>query len=109
MTSARLILTTAGPREEAQALASALVSSRAAACVNIVGPIESHYWWNGKAECASEHLLLIKTTASEVEHVRDTIRELHSYEVPEFIVIDIESGDAKYLEWIASVVSSDKQ
>jgi periplasmic divalent cation tolerance protein len=107
MTSARLILTTTGSRQEAQALASALVGARAAACVNIVGPIESHYWWNDKADTASEYLLLIKTTVSEVERVREKIRELHSYEVPEFIVLDIERGDTKYLEWIAGAVRSD--
>jgi periplasmic divalent cation tolerance protein len=104
MTSARLILTTAGSRDEAQKLASALVASHLAACVNIVGPIESHYWWNDKAESATEHLLLIKTTASSIERVREKIRDLHSYELPEFIVLNIESGDAKYLEWIANCV-----
>src|SRR5438309_810018 len=104
MTCTRLIMTTASSHQEAQALASALVSAHAAACVNIVGPVESHYWWNNKAVSASEHLLLIKTTASEVERVRQKIRELHSYELPEIIVFDIESGDAKYLEWIAGAV-----
>jgi periplasmic divalent cation tolerance protein len=104
MTSTRLIMTTASSHEEAQALASALVSAHAAACVNIVGPVQSHYWWKDKTETASEYLLLIKTTAAEMERVRQKIRELHSYEMPEFIVFDIESGDAKYLEWIAGAV-----
>jgi len=112
MTSARLILTTAGSREEAQKLAAALVSSHLAACVNITGAIESHYWWSGQAESANEHLLFIKTTASAVARVREKIRELHSYELPEFIVLNIEDGEARYLEWIAAAVrdnsSSDK-
>jgi len=108
MTSTRLILTTTGSHEEAHKLASALVSSQLAACVNITGAIESHYWWNGKPESTTEHLLLIKTTASAVEQVREKICELHSYELPEFIVLNIESGEARYLEWIAGAVRDNK-
>lgn len=103
MISARLILTTASG-DGGTKLASALVESRLAACVNIVGPAESHYRWNDKVENASEYLLLIKTTAELVERVREKIHELHSYELPEFIVLNIESGDAKYLEWITASV-----
>lgn len=100
MTEARIALTTAGSKEEAQKLASALVSERLAACVNIVGPIESHYWWKGAIENATEYILLIKTTITAAERVQQRICELHSYELPEFIVLPIENGDAKYLEWL---------
>ena len=100
MTSARLILTTAGSRDESSKIASAMVESHLAACVNLVGPIESHYWWNERIENASEYLLLIKTTAELVGRVREKIHELHSYELPEFLVLNIESGDAKYLDWM---------
>lgn len=104
MTSARLALTTAGSHDEAAKLASALVESHLAACVNLVGPIESHYWWNETIEKANEYLLLIKTTTDVIERLREKIRELHSYELPEFIVLNIESADAAYLEWLASAV-----
>jgi periplasmic divalent cation tolerance protein len=72
--------------------------------VNSVGPIESTYRWQGKVETASEYLLVIKTTADAVERVRETIQSLHSYEVPEIIVLNVEGGSGAYLNWIAESV-----
>jgi periplasmic divalent cation tolerance protein len=105
MTGNKLVLTTAGSREEGQRIAHALVERRLAACVNIVPQIESIYRWKEKLEAADECLLLIKTTTSAFEHVRDAIRELHSYELPECICVDIEDGSAEYLKWISESVS----
>ncbi len=105
MTDKRIILTTAGSREEAKKIAGALVERKLAACVNIVGPIDSVYRWKGAVESAQEWLLVIKTTATQFERVRDAIRELHSYELPECIVLAIEDGSAEYLEWIGENVS----
>jgi periplasmic divalent cation tolerance protein len=104
MIEARLIITNAGSREEAQKLASALLETQFAACVNIVGPMESHYWWKNKVEQSVEYLLLIKTVAAAVERVRQKIRQLHSYELPEFIVLNLDGGDGEYLEWITASV-----
>lgn len=104
MTDARLILTTAASREEAQTIASGLLTAHLAACVNILGPIESHYWWKGAIENAAEHMLLIKTSAAAVEQASRKIRELHSYEVPEIIVLNLAGGDPQYLEWIVNSV-----
>ena len=107
MTDKRLVLTTAGSREEAGKIAHSLVDRGLAACVNIV-PIESIYRWKGKVEEASECLLLIKTTASAFNQLRDAISELHSYDLPECIALPIEGGSDKYLEWIQdSVVGSE--
>ncbi len=100
MTDKRLVITTTGSRTEADKIADALVERRLAACVNIVGPISSTYRWQGKVETAEEYLLLIKTTQAAFEDVRDVIRELHSYELPECIEIVIEDGSAEYLTWI---------
>lgn len=105
MTEARLVLTTAGSKEEAQKLASAVVSAHLAACVNIAGPMESHYWWKEKVESSAEFLLVIKTTAAKLEPLRAKIHELHSYELPEFIVLNIEAGDTQYLGWLAASVN----
>jgi periplasmic divalent cation tolerance protein len=74
--------------------------------VNIVGPIESVYRWKGEVEAAAEWLLLIKTTSAAVERVRDSIRRLHSYELPECIEISIEGGSAEYLAWIGAEVQT---
>ncbi len=105
MTEKRIVLTTAGCPDDAKKIAAALVARKLAACVNIVGPIDSVYRWKGAVENAQEWLLVIKTTAAHVERVRDGIRELHSYELPECIAIAIEDGSAEYLEWIGENVS----
>jgi periplasmic divalent cation tolerance protein len=104
MTDKRIVLTTAGSAEEAQQIAHALVERRLAACINVVGPIHSVYRWKGAVESASEHLLVIKTTAARFPAVRDAIRELHSYELPECILVPVEDGSAEYLDWIAEAV-----
>ena len=75
-----------------------------AACVNVAGPVESTYRWKGAVESATEWLLVVKTTASQFAAVRDAIRELHSYELPECIQITIETGSEEYLAWIGESV-----
>jgi periplasmic divalent cation tolerance protein len=100
MTNKRIVLCTAGSEEEARKIARHLVEQRLAACVNIVPQIESIYRWQGKLESAREWLLLIKTTENIFPAVRDAIRELHSYELPECISISVEDGSPAYLEWI---------
>jgi len=104
MTDKRLVLTTCGSLEEARRLAQALVERQLAACVNIVPQIESVYRWQGKVETAAEFLLLIKTTAGAFAALRDALIEIHSYDVPECIEIDIEDGNADYLAWIGESV-----
>ena len=104
MTDKKIILTTTASREEAQKIARSLVERKLAACVNIVGPIESIYRWKGAMEASEEFLLIIKTTAAAYERVRDLIRLLHSYELPECIQLSIEDGLPNYLEWIGESV-----
>lgn len=105
MTDARIVLSTAGSAEEARKIAGQLVERRLAACVNIVPQIESLYRWQGKVESAQEWLLLIKTTAEKFPAVREAIRELHSYELPECILLSVEDGGAEYLRWISNSVT----
>lgn len=100
MTNKKLVLTTASSQEEARKLANALVERRLAACVNILSKIDSIYRWKDKVEEAQEFLLLIKTTNSSVQKLCEAIQELHSYEIPECIVLPIESGSENYLQWI---------
>ncbi len=104
MTGNKIVLTTTGSREEALRIARALVERRLAACVNIVPGIESIYRWKEKIEQAEEWLLLIKTTAEAFERVRDAIKELHSYDMPECIGFEIENGSAEYLKWMLESV-----
>jgi len=104
MTDKLIVLCTAGSEDEARKIARHLVEQRFAACVNIVPRVESIYRWQGKLESSGEWLLLIKTTVERFPAVRDAIRDLHSYELPECIAISIEDGSSGYLEWIAQSV-----
>ena len=106
MTDKRIVLTTAGSQEEARKIAHALVERRLAACVNILGPLESVYRWRCKVEAAAEFLLVIKTTAGAFARVRDAIRKMHSYEVSECIVLNVEDGSEAYLKWLGNSVRS---
>ena len=101
MTEARIILTTAGSQEDADKIAHALVERRLAACVNVVRQIGSVYRWQGKVETAQEWLLLIKTKAEIYERVRDALKELHSYDLPECVMLEVTAGSQEYLDWIA--------
>jgi periplasmic divalent cation tolerance protein len=99
-----LILTTAGNESEARKIAEELVGRKLAACVNIVPRIHSIYRWQGKVETAEEYLLLIKTANPRAKEVRAAISELHSYDLPEAVVISIEGGSEAYLNWITESV-----
>ncbi len=104
MTDKRLVLSTTSSREEAQKIANALVQSQLAACVQIVGPMQSVYRWNEKVEQTEEYLLLMKTTATTLARLRAELQKLHSYEVPECVEIPIESGLPAYMNWIDETV-----
>ena len=104
MTDKRLVLTTCGSKEEAHRIANELVEGRLAACVNVVPQIDSVYRWQGGVETATESLLLIKTTAEKSEALKEALRKLHSYELPECVEVAIEDGSTAYLEWIAESV-----
>jgi periplasmic divalent cation tolerance protein len=104
MTDKRIVLSTAGSEDEARRLARHLVEHQLAACVNIVPRVESIYRWQGKVESSQEWLLLIKTSAEKFPAVRDAIRELHSYDLPECVALTIEDGSPDYLQWLADSV-----
>jgi len=104
MTDKRLMLTTVSSREEANTIASELVSRHLAACVNILGPISSVYRWQGEVENSVEFLLLIKSTEAQFRPIQNALGELHSYELPELISFTVEAGAESYLEWIAASV-----
>lgn len=105
MTDKRIVLSTAGSEDEARKIARHLIEHQLAACVNIVPHVESIYRWQGKVESSREWFLLIKTTAARFPEVRDAIRELHSYELPECIAVSVEDGSLDYLQWIEHSVT----
>lgn len=83
-------------------IAEAVVSSRLAACANIVPSVRSVYLWKGKVERARECLLVMKCRRSAFGRLETLIRSVHPHEVPEIIAVPIERGSAAYLRWIAS-------
>jgi periplasmic divalent cation tolerance protein len=98
-----LVLTTMPDDDPKTAeLARALIDERLAACVNVHGPMTSTYRWKGRVERDVERQLVIKTTHDRLEAVRKRIHELHPYELPEILVLDIEGGSDRYLEWVKS-------
>jgi periplasmic divalent cation tolerance protein len=99
--SGRLVaLSTVGSAEDADRLARALVERRLAACVNVVPGVVSHYRWQGELQRDEERLLVIKTRAERIEALRDALRELHPYELPELVAFEITAGSEAYLKWI---------
>jgi periplasmic divalent cation tolerance protein len=97
---ARLVLTTAGDREEAARLGRTVVEEGLAACVSLIPGVESIYRWKGEVESAAETMMVIKTGADQVAALEARLHELHSYETPEFLVLQVDAGSQPYLEWL---------
>jgi periplasmic divalent cation tolerance protein len=95
-------VTTTDSREAADALARSAVEARVAACGQVVGPIKSIYWWEGKVETAEEWYVVFKTTAERYAALEAHIREHHSYDVPEIVLMPIVAGNPAYLEWVTT-------
>jgi periplasmic divalent cation tolerance protein len=95
-----LVLTTIPLDFDAARLASTLVSERLAACVNVLPAMQSIYRWKGTVEQASEHQLVIKTTAGRVGELQQRLKALHPYDVPEVLVLSVAAGSESYLAWL---------
>ena len=102
-----VVLTTVGTEEQAYLIAREIVARRQAACVNIFPGVRSIYRWKGKIRKDGELLLLIKTLEGEFDGVAATIRELHSYELPEILSFPVGQGDPGFLAWIAESVDKE--
>jgi len=104
--SARIVLTTAAGPDEAASLARVLVDERLAACATLIPAVQSIYRWQGEVESSTETLLLIKTEADKLPALEARLHELHTYQVPEFLVLEVESGSQGYLEWLHASVKA---
>jgi len=102
MTDYMQVLTTVDSAEEAETLGRSITGARLAACVQIVGPIRSLYWWQDKLDDAQEWLLLIKTTSERLSELEQHIKANHSYDIPEITATSIPWGSAEYLNWISA-------
>jgi len=106
MTNKRVVLSTTGSHEEARKIAQTLVDKQLAACVNIVPGVESVYRWQGKTSSATEWLLVMKTTESAFPALREALKSLHSYQVPECLAVAVDDGYAAYLDWMGEAVKA---
>ena len=96
----RIVFVTVPDVAVAERIGRAVVEENLAACANILPGVRSIYRWQGQIEDASEVLMLLKTTAMRVDALRERIAELHPYEVPEFLAVDVASGYEPYVDWI---------
>ncbi len=94
------VLTSAGTKEDAQKIAQSVVEKRLAGCVQVVGPITSTYWWDGKLETAEEWLCIIKSRKDLYKELEKTIQQIHPYKVPEILAVPVVEGNKSYLEWL---------
>lgn len=102
-----VILCTCSGEEEAGKIATRLLERRLAACVNVVPVSRSYYWWQGEIESSAESLLIIKSAAELFARVEQAIREVHSYQVPELLALEIAGGSADYLAWLRGNLGSE--
>lgn len=107
MTDYVQIMTTVESKEGAEKIATKLLEKRLAACVQIVGPITSTYWWRGKIETAEEWLCLIKSKTGLYEEVERRINEQHTYETPEVLALPVVTGGRAYLDWLKETLKRD--
>ena len=99
-TDAIVVLTTVSSDDEAVKLVRELLDRRLIACGTLVPGARSIYRWQGKIADEHEVLLLLKTRSARVEQLQAAFRELHPYKVPELLVLSVDTGLEKYLEWI---------
>lgn len=95
-----VVLTTTEKKKDAERIAENLVEKKLAACVQVLGPINSVYRWKGKVEKAEEWLCLIKSRKSLYPEIEQAIKLMHPYEVPEIIALPVSEGSADYLSWL---------
>lgn len=95
-----IVMTTVESSEDAKRLAAALLDQSLAACIQIDGPIESHYRWKGKLEQSTEYRLMIKTARELWPKLESALAELHPYEEPEIILVPIEQSSEGYRTWV---------
>jgi periplasmic divalent cation tolerance protein len=103
----RQVVTTVDNEDFGEQLARGIVDARLAACVQIVGPIRSLYWWQGAIDDAREWQLVIKTTTERLTALEAYIKANHSYETPEITVTEISGGSREYLDWIRAETRTD--
>jgi periplasmic divalent cation tolerance protein len=95
-----VVLTTWPDLEKARAAARTLVEEKLAACANILPGVESIYRWQGAVETSAEVMVVLKTTIARYQMLEARVQALHTYEVPEIVVLRVSDGLPSYLRWV---------
>jgi len=104
-----VVFITTANKKEAEKISSVLLDRRLAACVNIIGGVDSRFWWKGKKEKARECLLIAKTRKTLFKKLTRVVKQGHSYDVPEVIAMPVLAGHRPYLDWIKKVTAGKGQ
>lgn len=99
-----VIIVTCASKKEAGNIAGALLRKKLVACANIIGGVDSKFWWQGRLDKAREVIVVFKTVSGNFKAASRLVKEIHSYKVPEIIALPIVAGDREYLEWIKKSV-----
>jgi len=102
------VITTTPDKEAATRIAQESVEARLAACAQVLGPIQSTYWWEGSIESAQEWLCIMKTKKSLYTELEAAICQMHTYEVAEILAMPVVDGNADYLAWLGSELKREK-
>jgi periplasmic divalent cation tolerance protein len=105
---ARIVLTTESTLDEANKLGRTLVEERLVACATLLPVVQSIYYLKDQLQSAPETMILLKTSTDKLEALEARLHQLHSYRVPEFLVLPVEHGSAAYLEWMFAALSAAK-
>ena len=100
MTDTIVVTTTLDKKEDAVHLAKLLLQKRLIACAQVSGPVDSLYWWKGEIEQAQEYKLLMKSTQSLWDRLKEAIKEQHPYDIPEIISMEISAVNTEYQTWL---------
>ena len=100
MTDFIQVVTTTDSQESAKRIGDAIVKVRLAACAQVVGPILSTYWWEGRVEETQEWLVILKSRRDLYGQIEEAIAAAHPYDVPEVLAVPVEAGGRGYLEWL---------
>jgi periplasmic divalent cation tolerance protein len=103
------ITTTTDKKEALEEMGRSLLKQRLIACIQVVGPIKSLYWWKGNVEEASEWLGIMKSRKSLYPRVEAEIRSLHSYEVPEIVAVELSDVLPAYGDWVRTETGADRE
>jgi len=108
MDDLQIVFVTVSDEEEAGRIAKVLIEENLAACVNIIPGIRSVYRWEGSIEHEDETLLIIKTGKTKIEGLKKRIQEVHSYDIPELLVLPVVDGLEAYMRWARGELREDE-